>query len=98
MAGKSFEFAFALAASMNSGFNSTFTNATQKVNNLKASFEDLNHIQREVNNAYSKKVINEASFKNAQKQITAMNRGLQKAASTEMFQKSFILMTILYII
>ena len=96
MAGKSFEFAFALAASMNSGFNSTFTNATQKVNNLKASFEDLNHIQREVNNAYSKKVINEASFKNAQKQITAMNRGLQKAAATEMFQKSFIDATAFY--
>ena len=39
MAGRSFEFAFALAASINSSFNSSFTVATQKVNNLKASFD-----------------------------------------------------------
>lgn len=57
MAGRSFEFAFALAASINSSFNSSFTVATKKVNNLKASFENLNHIQSEVNNAYTKKII-----------------------------------------
>ena len=34
MAGRSFEFAFALAASINSSFNSSFTVATQKINNL----------------------------------------------------------------
>lgn len=96
MAGRSFEFAFALAASINSSFNSSFTVATQKVNNLKASFENLNHIQSEVNNAYTKKIISEDSFKNAQKKLNIMNRGLQKAAATEMFQKSFIDATAFY--
>ena len=96
MAGRSFEFAFALAASINSSFNSSFTVATQKINNLKASFENLNHIQSEVNNAYTKKIISEDSFKNAQKQLNIMNRGLQKAAATEMFQKSFIDATAFY--
>lgn len=90
MAGKSFEFAFAIAASMNSSFNKTFTTATKSVKTLKASFDDLTHIQQEVNAAFANKIINEQSFKNAQKQINLMNRGLQKASATEMFQKSFI--------
>ena len=90
MARKSYEFMFALAASMNSNFRSTFTTATKSVKTLKASFDDLTHIHQEVNTAFANKIINEQSFKNAQKQINLINRGLQKASATEMFQKSFI--------
>ena len=96
MAGKSYEFAFALAARMNSSFTSTFTTATKSVKTLKASFDDLNKVQQAINNASTKGIINEKSFANAQKQLNVMNKKLQNAAATEMFQKSFIDATAFY--
>lgn len=99
MADKSYKFAFALAASMSSNFNSTFTSATQKVNNLRTSFENLKRMQTAVQNAYDKKIIKPEAFENAKKQIDSLNRmnqGLQKAAATEMFQKSFVDATAFY--
>ena len=86
MAGKSYEFAFALAARMNSSFTSTFTTATKSVKTLKASFDDLNKVQQAINNASTKGIINEKSFANAQKQLNVMNKKLQNEAATEMFQ------------
>lgn len=96
MARKSFEFVFALAASINSSFNASFSTATTKIKSLKSSVEELNSVQSGINNAFSKGIINQKSFDNAQKQINIMNKSMQKAATTEMFQKSFIDATAFY--
>lgn len=96
MARKSFEFVFALAASINSSFNTSFSTATTKIKSLKSSVKELNSVQSGINNAFSKGIINQKSFDNAQKQINIMNKSMQKAATTEMFQKSFIDATAFY--
>ena len=88
MARKSFEFVFALAASINSSFNASFSTATTKIKSLKSSVEELNSVQSGINNAFSKGIINQKSFDNAQKQINSMSKSMQKTATTEMFHWS----------
>ena len=89
MAGKSYEFMFALAASMNSNFTSTFTVAQKSVSNLRNSIKDLHTTQASVQDAFDKGIINPKSFENAQKQMGLFREQL-KRAKTERFQKSFI--------
>lgn len=96
MANKSFEFMFALAASINSSFNSSFSTATGKVRTLQGSIKDLNKTQSQLNTAFSQGLINTKSYENAQQQLDKMNRSLQKAAGTEMFQKSMVNATAFY--
>lgn len=90
MARKSFEFVFALAASINSSFNASFSTATTKIKSLKSSVEELNSVQSGINNAFSKGIIDQKSFDNAQRQINSMSKSMQKTAAMEMFQNHLL--------
>lgn len=89
MAKNSHEFVFAIAASMNSNFHSTFADASERIAILKEGIRDYGRIQQQVYEASKKGIISTASYQNAQKQLNLYARNARQSI-TDNFQKAFI--------
>ena len=87
MAKNSHEFVFAIAASMNSNFRSTFTDASERIAILKEGIKDYGRIQQQVLKASQQGIISPAAFQNAQKQLNMYSRNARQSI-TDNFQKS----------
>ena len=95
MGKNSHAFVFAIAASINSNFRTSFTDATERINALSDGIKEYGRIQQEVYQASQKGIISQKSLQNAQKQLTLYSRNA-KQSITENFQKSFVDATAFY--
>lgn len=95
MAKNSHEFVFAIAASMNSNFRSTFTDASERIAILKEGITEYGRIQQQILRASQQGIISPAAFQNAQKQMNMYVRNARQSI-TDNFQKSFIDATAFY--
>lgn len=95
MGKNSHAFVFAIAASINSNFRTSFADATERINALSDGIKEYGRIQQEVYQASQKGIISQKSLQNAQKQLTLYSRNA-KQSITENFQKSFVDATAFY--
>lgn len=95
MGKNSHAFVFAIAASINSNFRTSFANATERINALSDGIEEYGRIQQEVYQASQKGIISQKALQNSQKQLAIYSRNA-KQSITENFQKSFVDATAFY--
>lgn len=89
MAKNSHEFVFAIAASMNSNFRSTFADASERIALLKEGIKDYGKIQNQVYLASEKGIISKKAYLNAQKQLGLYSANARQSI-TDNFQKAFV--------
>lgn len=96
MPGKSFSFGFSIGASLAPSVGASFMKVNKNLYAMKGAMWDLQQAQSDLNKAFSKGIINQKSFDNAQKMTKMYQDKLNRVNSGEIFHKSMLDMTALF--
>lgn len=96
MPGKSFSFGFSIGASLAPSVGASFMKVNKDLYAMKGAMWDLQQAQSDLNKAFSKGIINQKSFDNAQKMTKMYQDKLNRVNSGEIFHKSMLDMTALF--
>lgn len=93
---KAFSFGFSIGASLAPSVGSSFMKVNKGLYAMKGAMWDLQQAQSDLNKAFSKGIINQKSFDNAQKMTKMYQDKLNRVNSGEIFHKSMLDMTALF--
>lgn len=96
MPGKAFSFGFSIGASLAPSVGASFMKVNKGLYAMKGAMWDLQQAQSDLNKAFSKGIINQKSFDNAQKMTKMYQDKLNRVNSGEIFHKSMLDMTALF--
>lgn len=96
MPGKVFSFGFSIGASLAPSVGASFMKVNKGLYAMKGAMWDLQQAQSDLNKAFSKGIINQKSFDNAQKMTKMYQDKLNRVNSGEIFHKSMLDMTALF--
>lgn len=96
MPGKAFSFGFSIGASLAPSVGASFMKVNKDLYAMKGAMWDLQQAQSDLNKAFSKGIINQKSFDNAQKMTKMYQDKLNRVNSGEIFHKSMLDMTALF--
>lgn len=96
MPGKSFSFGFSIGASLAPSVGASFMKVNKDLYAMKGAMWNLQQAQSDLNKAFSKGIINQKSFDNAQKMTKMYQDKLNRVNSGEIFHKSMLDMTALF--
>lgn len=96
MPGKAFSFGFSIGASLAPSVGASFMKVNKNLYAMKGAMWDLQQAQSDLNKAFSKGIINQKSFDNAQKMTKMYQDKLNRVNSGEIFHKSMLDMTALF--
>lgn len=96
MPGKAFSFGFSIGASLAPSVGAFFMKVNKGLYAMKGAMWDLQQAQSDLNKAFSKGIINQKSFDNAQKMTKMYQDKLNRVNSGEIFHKSMLDMTALF--
>lgn len=93
---KAFSFGFSIGASLAPSVGASFMKVNKGLYAMKGAMWDLQQAQSDLNKAFSKGIINQKSFDNAQKMTKMYQDKLNRVNSGEIFHKSMLDMTALF--
>lgn len=96
MPGKAFSFGFSIGASLAPSVGASFMKVNKGLYAMKGAMWDLQQAQSDLNKAFSKGIINQKSFDNAQKMTKMYQDKLNRVNSGEILHKSMLDMTALF--
>lgn len=96
MPGKAFSFGFSIGASLAPSVGASFMKVNKDLYAMKGAMWNLQQAQSDLNKAFSKGIINQKSFDNAQKMTKMYQDKLNRVNSGEIFHKSMLDMTALF--
>lgn len=96
MPGKAFSFGFSIGASLAPSVGASFMKVNKDLYAMKGAMWDLQQAQSDLNKAFSKGIINQKSFDNAQRMTKMYQDKLNRVNSGEIFHKSMLDMTALF--